>query len=164
MKPLDGDGKYRDTGAVFKPSLSRYRYTFISKGTFATAIKRLQHKVEIYTHLQPLQGHFIAIYLGSIALDTPYPLAAANVIHILLMSCAGNAVTVNDDVLPEKLRLQELLHTQIVIHDDLRQENLFFNYERERIMPIDFDLAITLPAVRHRQVEWLSHKRKRHLL
>ncbi|KAG5778490.1 hypothetical protein H9Q73_007844 [Fusarium xylarioides] len=163
VKPLDRDGKYGETGALFKLSLNHYGYTFVGKGTFAAATKRLQHEAEVYTRIEPLQGHVVPVCLGSIDLDKPYPLAAADVVHMLLMSWAGDALTPDDEFLPELPRFQELLHTCGVIHDDLRQQNLVRNHERGHIMLIDFNLAIILPAMRHKRVDGLSHKRKRPL-
>ncbi|CVK92422.1 uncharacterized protein FMAN_07318 [Fusarium mangiferae] len=163
VKPLDRDGKYGETGALFKLSLNHYGYTFVGKGTFAAATKRLRHEAEVYTRLEPLQGHVVPVCLGSIDLDMPYPLAAADVVHMLLMSWAGDALTPGDDFSPELPRFQELLRTCGVIHDDLRQQNLVRNYEQGHIMLIDFNLAIILPAMRHKRVDGLSHKRKKRL-
>ncbi|KAM0554146.1 hypothetical protein ACHAPJ_006945 [Fusarium lateritium] len=161
IKPLEGDGKYGETGALFKLSLRHFGYTFVGKGTFAAAVKRLQHEAEVYTRIEPLQGHFVPVCLGSIDLDTPFPLAAADIVYMLLMSWAGDALTVADDFLPELPRFQGLLRTYGVIHDDLRQQNVVRNHERGHIMLIDFNLAIMLPAMRHKRVDGLSHKRKR---
>ncbi|KAG5781817.1 hypothetical protein H9Q73_004542 [Fusarium xylarioides] len=161
VKSLEGDGKYGETGALFKLSLRRFGYTFVGKGTFAAAVKRLQHEAEVYTRIEPLQGHFVPVCLGSIDLDTPFPLAAADIVHMLLMSWAGEALTVADDFLPELSQFQGLLRTYGVIHDDLRRQNLVRNNERGHIMLIDFNLAIMLPAIRHKRVDGLFHKRKR---
>ncbi|KAH7137655.1 hypothetical protein EDB81DRAFT_656054, partial [Dactylonectria macrodidyma] len=138
-------------------------YTFVGNGTFASAVKRLQHEAEVYSRLEPLQGHFVAACLGSIALHTPYPLAAATILHMLLMSWTGEAVKMNDNFPPgELIRLQERLRTHGVVHNDMRRANLLWNHERGHIMLIDFDLAEMLPVVRHRQVVRFSQKRKRH--
>ncbi|KAK2470566.1 hypothetical protein H9L39_17862 [Fusarium oxysporum f. sp. albedinis] len=139
IRPLDGHGKYGRTGALFKISLSRYGYTFASKGTFAAAVGR------------------------TIALDTPFPLAAADIIHMLLMAWVGDVVTIKDNGLSEGLRFQQLLFTCGVIHNDMRQENLLWNSERGHILLIDFDLATILPDMRQMQLKRLSNKRKRHV-
>lgn len=171
VKPLDGEGKYGATGSLFKLSLPRYGYTFAGKGTFAAAVKRLQHEEEVYTRIEPLQGHFSPVCLGSIPLDTPlclgripldkpYPLEP--VVHMLLMSWAGDELTSEDEFLPEQKGFRDLLRKYGVVHNDMRQSNFLRNHERGRIMLIDFDVATIQPPVQHKQVKGLSHKRKRH--
>ncbi|EXK23518.1 hypothetical protein FOMG_19712 [Fusarium oxysporum f. sp. melonis 26406] len=162
LKPLDGDGKYGDTGALFKLTLGCYGYTFVGKGTFAAAVTRLQHEANVYSRLEPLQGHFVPVCLGSIDLETPYPLVLADIVHILLMSWVGDTMVTNDSILEEETRLRELLHKQGVVHNDMRQANLLWNDERDRIMLIDFNLANLLRPARHKQVSKLTGKRKRH--
>ncbi|KAH7123430.1 hypothetical protein B0J13DRAFT_566621 [Dactylonectria estremocensis] len=165
LKPLDTDGKYGDTGALFKLTLGCYGYTFVGKGTFAAAVTKLQHEADVYSHLESLQGHFVPVCLGSIHLETPYPLVLADIVHMLLLSWVGDTVVMNDSVLvEEKTRLREILRKQGVVHNDLRQANLLWSDEHDRIMLIDFNLAILLPSVLHKQVLKLSGKRKRHEL
>ncbi|KAF5022313.1 hypothetical protein F66182_5642 [Fusarium sp. NRRL 66182] len=161
IMPLDGHGKYGCTGALFKLSLSRYGYTFVGKGTFAAAVNSLEHEVKVYRRIEPLQGHHVAVCLGSIALDTPYLLAAASIVHMLLMAWAGDSITTKDDATSEGPRLEKLLLTCGVIHNDLRQENLLWNSECRRFLLVDFDLATILPDMREMQVKRLSRKRKR---
>ncbi|KAJ3454650.1 hypothetical protein MRS44_013250 [Fusarium solani] len=162
LKPLDSDGKYGDTGALFKLTLGCYGYTFVGKGTFAAAVTRLQHEADVYSHLEPMQGHFVPVCLGSIDLETPYPLVLADIVHMLLMSWVGDTVVMNDSIQEEKTRLRELLRKQGVVHNDIRQGNLLWNDEHDRIMLIDFNLATLLRPARHKQVSKLTGKRKRH--
>ncbi|KAL5592875.1 hypothetical protein FOBRF1_013183 [Fusarium oxysporum] len=162
LKPLDGDGKYGDTGALFKLTLGCYGYTFVGKGTFAAAVTGLQHEANVYSRLEPLQGHFVPVCLGSIDLETPYPLVLADIVHILLMSWVGDTMVTNDSILEEETRLRELLRKQGVVHNDMRQANLLWNHEHDRIMLIDFNLASLLRPARHKQVSKLTGKRKRH--
>ncbi|RMJ05329.1 hypothetical protein CDV36_013998, partial [Fusarium kuroshium] len=162
LKPLDSDGKYGDTGALFKLTLGRYGYTFVGKGTFAAAVTRLQHEADVYSHLEPMQGHFVPVCLGSIDLETPYPLVLADIVHMLLMSWVGDTVVMNDSIQEEKTRLRELLRKQGVVHNDIRQANLLWNDEHGRIMLIDFNLATLLRPARHKRVLKSTGKRKRH--
>jgi hypothetical protein len=162
LKPLDSDGKYGDTGALFKLTLGCYGYTFVGKGTFAAAVTRLQHEANVYSRLEPLQGHFVPVCLGSIDLETPYPLVLADIVHMLLMSWVGDTIVANDSILEEETRLRELLRKQGVVHNDMRQANLLWNDEHDRIMLIDFNLAILMRPAQHKQVSNLTGKRKRH--
>ncbi|KAG5797746.1 hypothetical protein H9Q69_003196 [Fusarium xylarioides] len=146
IRPLDGHGKYRRTGVLFK--ISRYGYTFVGKGTFAAAIGSLEHERKVYERMEPL---------GSIALDTPFPLAAASIVHMLLMAWAGDVVTI------EGQRFQQLLSTCGVIHDNVRPEHLLWNSKRGHLLLIDFDLATILPDMHHTLQKRLSKTRKRHL-
>ncbi|KAF4471714.1 kinase-like domain [Fusarium albosuccineum] len=163
LKPLDRDGKYGETGALFKLTLGRYGYTFVGKGTYAAAVARLQHEAHVYSRLEPLQGHFVPVCLGSIDLKKPYHLVLANVVHMLLMSWAGTTIEMRDSTLEEKKTwLGDLLRERGVLHNDMRQANLLWNDENDRVMVVDFDLAIALPFRRNKRVSELSGKRKRH--
>ncbi|EWG46526.1 hypothetical protein FVEG_06982 [Fusarium verticillioides 7600] len=163
IRPLDGCGKYGRTGALFKISSRRYGYTFVGKGTFAAAVGSLEHEEKVYRRMEPLQGHHVPVCLGSIALVTPFTLPAADIVHMLLMAWAGDAVTIKGNGLSEWLRFRQLLLTCGVIHNDMRQENLLWNSERGHLLLIDFDLATILPDMRQTQLKRLSKKRKRHL-
>ncbi|KAF9768080.1 hypothetical protein IL306_014671, partial [Fusarium sp. DS 682] len=89
IRPLDDNGKFGSTGALFKLSLSRYGYTFVGKGTYRAGTRRLEHEVEVYKRIESLQGHHVPVCLGSIALDTPFPLVSAKIVHMLLMAWGG---------------------------------------------------------------------------
>ncbi|KAG5787885.1 hypothetical protein H9Q69_013052 [Fusarium xylarioides] len=161
IKPLDGDGKYGSTGALFKLSSSHYGYTFVGKGTFASGIGSLEHELRVYMRLEPLQSHYVAVCLGSISLDTPWRLAATDIVHMLLMAWAGDTVTVKQHDPLEVVRLQELLLAHGVIHNDLRPENLLWNPDCKRLFLVDFNLATILQD--QNQLQRRSRKRKRHL-
>ncbi|KAF5023361.1 hypothetical protein F66182_4564 [Fusarium sp. NRRL 66182] len=160
VKSLDGDGKNGATGALFKLSLNNYGYTFVGKGTYAAGVKRLRHEAEVYARIEPLQGHIVPVCLGSIDLDTPYLLAAADIVHMMIMSWAGDALTADDGFPPELSRFNELLLKHGVIHNDLAERNIVRNHERGHML-IDFDRAIVLPAKRHKRVDGLSHKKRK---
>lgn len=53
---------------LFKITLNKYNYIFITKGVQKVNKHNLVHKIKIYSHLMPLQGKNILVCLGSIAL------------------------------------------------------------------------------------------------
>lgn len=170
VKFLDCEGKFGAIGSLFKLSLPHYGYTFVGKGTFAGAVKRLQHEEEVYTRIEPLQGHFFPVCLGCISVDTPLwfgkiivekPEPFEPIVHMLLMSWAGDELTSEDEFLPEQKGFRDLLSKYGVTHNDMRLPNFLRNHERGRIMLIDFDVATIQPPVQHKQVKRLSHKRKK---
>ncbi|GAO14669.1 hypothetical protein UVI_02008830 [Ustilaginoidea virens] len=136
IKRLDGDGKYGATGALFKLSSSDYGYTFVGKGTYAAAVERLQHEEEVYKRIEPLQGRFSPVCLGSITLDTPYMLPAADIVYMLLMSWAGDALTDDDDddddFLPEMPWVSELLQAGWLVGTEEYRKWLFRDLEALR--------------------------------
>ncbi|KAM6514126.1 hypothetical protein FALCPG4_015286 [Fusarium falciforme] len=158
-KPVEG--KYGAIGQLFKLSLRPYGYTFVGKGTFAAAVLSIEHEKKVYSQLEPLQGHIIPVSLGSIDLQTPYPLMMSFIVHMLLLSWGGDQMADEAYVKEQQKPLQRLLRTHGVFHNDLRHQNLLWNNERGSVMLIDFNLATIEPPLKHKQISRLSGKRKR---
>ncbi|CAG9937431.1 unnamed protein product [Clonostachys rosea f. rosea IK726] len=150
-EPLEIDGKYRAIRTLFKLSLTRYGYTFISKGTIPEFVPYLANKVKIYRRLKRLQARHTIRF------------ARFKIVHMLLMSWAGELATKAGelvDLTTETARSLRMVRGEGVVHDDLREANLLWNEERGRVMVIDFDSADLIPLPKPKQMSRLS-KRKR---
>ncbi|EED20957.1 conserved hypothetical protein [Talaromyces stipitatus ATCC 10500] len=153
---LDRKGFFGDVGVLFKVTLTEYGYTFVAKGVQKANERDLAHEMKVYSHLVPLQGKNIPVCLGSIALTRPYPLVSmAKVTKMLLMSWAGTSLCYNTwpegvDIKKETDKTLQTLAQSGVRHDDIRQSNLVWNAERQRVMAIDLQQA-TITSVTKRQ-------------
>ncbi|TWU70360.1 hypothetical protein ED733_000046 [Metarhizium rileyi] len=162
---LDGKGKMGSVGVLFRLELRPYGYTFVAKGTILGGLKYLEHECRVYMRLDTLQGWAVPVNFGLVHLDKGYILPGALwVIHMMLMSWGGERA-VDADVEPEEIRAQQRISlsdvwSHGVDHDDVRDNNLLWNVERRRVMVIDFDRAIFLPAPSHRQLSKTKTKTK----
>ncbi|KAI9836284.1 MAG: hypothetical protein M1819_001621 [Sarea resinae] len=147
IKPLGLQGS---RGALFKVTLISHGYTFVGKGTIDVFIPDLRHEGQIYQILSHLQGEAIPVYLGNIDLNWPYFLAIrVRIVHMLFMSYAGEMIDqIGKDEDPPFLKVQEETKRSIrdlknagIFQNDLRDPNLLWNAERQRVMVIDFDRA-----------------------
>uniref|UniRef100_A0A093VIS5 Very-long-chain 3-oxoacyl-CoA reductase n=1 Tax=Talaromyces marneffei PM1 TaxID=1077442 RepID=A0A093VIS5_TALMA len=127
--------------------------------------------MKVYSHLVPLQGKNIPVCLGSIALTRPYPLVSmAKVTKMLLMSWAGTSLCYNTwpegvDIKKETDKTLQTLAQSGVRHDDIRQSNLVWNAERQRVMAIDLQQAtIIFVAKRKSSPAVLDVHKRRKLL
>lgn len=166
---LDRKGLFGDVGVLFKVTLTEYGYTFVTKGVQKAIERDLAHEINVYSHLSPLQGSDIPVYLGRIVLTRPYPLVSmAKVTKMLLMSWAGTSLcykTWSEDVDIKKetdKTLQKLAQFG-VRHDDIRQSNLVWNAEQRRVMAIDLHQA-TIISVAKRKASppvLITHKQRK---
>src|SRR5205814_3309201 len=83
---------------------------------------------------------------------------------MLLMSWAGemadeaNVANLNEEI---KRSLQDMVR-EGVIHGDVRESNILWNVEQQRVMLIDFERSTPLSKVKNKVIEELSgRKRKR---
>ena len=111
---------------------------------------------KVYSRLAPLQGRDIPVCLGSIALARPYPLVSmAKVTKMLLMSWAGTSLRYNTwpddvDIKKETYKTLQTLAQSGVHHDDIRQSNLVWNAERQRVMAIDLQQATIISKTKRK--------------
>lgn len=111
---------------------------------------------KVYSRLAPLQGRDIPVCLGSIALARPYPLVSmAKVTKMLLMSWAGTSLRYNTwpddvDIKKETYKTLQTLAQSGVHHDDIRQSNLVWNAERQRVMAIDLQQATIISVAKRK--------------
>jgi hypothetical protein len=156
-EPLEMRGKYGAVGTLFRLSLTQYGYTFVGKGTIQQFVPHLEHEAKVYRQLEKLQGEVIPVYIGSIDLMKPYHLTARDavrfagheIVHMLLMSWAGEVAVkaakgINVEV--ETAKTLNLVRKEKVFHDDVREPNLLWNEERQRVMVIDFHTAKLLAS------------------
>ncbi|KKZ64113.1 hypothetical protein EMCG_01611 [[Emmonsia] crescens] len=151
---LDTWGMFGAVGVLFKITLTDYGYTFVAKGVQAVDERSLLHEAKVYAHLLELQGVIVPVHLGNIKLVQTYPLVSlATVTSMMLMSWAGNNLHSKDygpdvdiDIEAQKQQSIVELNAAGLVHDDLRQSNMVWNQERQRVMVIDFDQSkIQLP-------------------
>lgn len=59
------------TGFLLKATLTSHSYTITIKATTADQAFRLHHKARFYSHLHPLQGSHIPVYVGDFTPQVP---------------------------------------------------------------------------------------------
>ncbi|KAF4967381.1 hypothetical protein FSARC_5060 [Fusarium sarcochroum] len=162
-EPLEMKGKYGAVGTLFKLSLTRYGYTFVGKGTIQCLIPHLTHEAQIYEQLDGIQGEYVPVYLGSLDLVEPYHLTARNalrfagteIVHMLLMSWAGEAVTRAGESFDfaEALRQPfKMVAAERVWYEDVKEANLVWNEEHGRFIMIDFHSADIIASPRNKRL------------
>ncbi|KAI0877741.1 hypothetical protein GGS24DRAFT_446576 [Hypoxylon argillaceum] len=165
LDPYGLQGKIGAIGALFKVELAQYGYTFVGKGTQSVHLNRLQRESLVYSRLDRLQGEIVPVYLGIIDLPKPrgYVLpGGAQIVHMMLMSWAGEVAkdTEVPDLEAELKRSRRAVRHEGVDHGDLRVPNTLWNWERRRIMIIDFDRAV-LRRAKHDRLTALNKADKK---
>ncbi|ORY67196.1 uncharacterized protein BCR38DRAFT_426345 [Pseudomassariella vexata] len=166
LDPYGLQGKIGAIGALFKVELAQYGYTFVGKGTQSVHFEYLQHESVVYSQLERLQGEVVPVYLGIINLARPWGYVlpgGACVVHMMLMSWAGEvAADVNvPDLATERKRSSRAVWGEGVDHNDEREPNILWNWERQRVMLVDFNLAALRPVVKHKRLSKLSKMGKK---
>ena len=156
-------GKQGLRGVLFKITLTCYGYTVVAKGTVSVFIPDLLHEGHMYQLLENIQGKMILVYLGNINLIKKYYLDWVEIEHMLLMSWAGemadeaNIANLNEEI---KRSLQDMLR-EGVIHGDVRESNMLWNAEQQRVMLIDFKRSTPLSKVKNKVIEELSGQKRK---
>ncbi|KAL9595274.1 MAG: hypothetical protein Q9219_006550 [cf. Caloplaca sp. 3 TL-2023] len=138
------------TGMLFKVTLASHGYTFVAKGSVLGFVPSSRKEEEIYRLLKKIQGKSIPVHLGSIDLDTPWIEGAFDIVHMLLLSWAGDVVWNNlaDDEAGERLirkqkkRFERKCLMIGICHTDTEYRNILWDASTERIMFVDFDQTI----------------------
>ncbi|KAI4168060.1 MAG: hypothetical protein LQ343_006693 [Gyalolechia ehrenbergii] len=138
------------TGMLFKLTLLSHGYTFVAKGTGRGFIRSAKLEGRVYSLLKERQGQSIPVYLGNINLIQKWIGGNFDVVHMLLMSWAGESVALNiarDE--PGQLLVQqqvEEFERQCILmgihHRDTFHRNILWGEETKQIMFIDFDQTI----------------------
>ncbi|KAH7377118.1 hypothetical protein B0T11DRAFT_273543 [Plectosphaerella cucumerina] len=166
-RALNGWGKMGSTGVLFKLELAPYGYTFVGKGTLSGYLPLLQYESRIYAHLDRLQGEVVPVHLGLARLDGGYVLpGGARVVHMMLMSWGGElaadaARPGAGDLAAEVRRSSQAVWAEGVDHGDEHGGNQLWNDERRCVMLVDFDQAILLPALKHKQLSRVSGTKRK---
>jgi hypothetical protein len=156
-------GKYGSRGVLFKLTLARYGYTFVGKGTLSVFVRILQYEGSVYQQLERLQGKVVPVYLGNINLIKTYYLPGAHIVHMLLMSWAGEkaAKAGLPDLAEQVQRTSQAVRGEGVVHNDEREDNILWNDERGCVMLIDFERSRVLPVAKHKQLLKLSSQKRK---
>lgn len=84
-------------GIIFKITLVPFGYTVAAKGSLEKGWEEgLRQEEEIYRTLQPVQGHYVPVFLGSIHPNRPYVIERQWINHFLLLSWGGQALDTID--------------------------------------------------------------------
>ncbi|EPE04475.1 metalloprotease-like protein [Ophiostoma piceae UAMH 11346] len=148
-------GKEGSCGALLQITLLQYGYTFVAKGGAKYAIPLLQHEEAVYERLQPLQGRYIPVCMGSVdlrRLDQIYFYKIGiRLVYFLFMSYGGTAFQMCPDPVAKDglvTRLKSVvdeMHSLGVVHGDIRLPNVLLS-PTGGLTVIDFDQALLLPS------------------
>lgn len=159
---------------LFKVTLLRYGYTFVSKGTVKAFIPALEHEAAVYRRLLPIQGKHVPVFLGAIDLrqtnQVYYYDHRVYVVHLTFLSWAGRSIAEaeahgesRESLRQGALQSARAVHAQRVFHSDMRAPNMLFNAEVNGVMVIDFERAEMLKLRRADLAPMISsNKRARH--
>lgn len=136
--PFGTCGSY---GAPFKLTCTAYGYTVVGKGTTSGLWKEVSREAEIYQILRKVQGSAVPVFLGTIDLLVDYYHDAGDISHMLIMGWGGENIV--------HMEMTSLLRREIhrskreirklrVTHGDLRDPNILWNPELNRVLIIDF--------------------------
>jgi serine/threonine protein kinase len=165
-------GKEGACGALFQITLLQFGYTFIAKGVTSGRLPELEREVAIYEKLQPLQGHHIPVYLGSVDLKSLGQVffydIDVRIIHFILLSYAGTEVKAvagnsKTHIIDTVTSILEKIHSLGVAHRDVRLPNVLQSPGGE-INLIDFDRAVFLPAAARSTLSAISPNKRRRLI
>ncbi|KAI4284178.1 MAG: hypothetical protein L6R35_004969 [Caloplaca aegaea] len=165
------------TGRLFKLTLASHSYTLVGKGTTSDFIVDSKREGRVYRHLKARQGKSIPVYLGNIDLLLPWIGGDMDIVHMLLMSFAGQRVLQKSgsrelsDVMADAARFNEECVQIGALHRDTCLRNIMWNEETQNLMFIDFDRTILFdlrrpPRVVINSVEYFTvfglwqHRRK----
>ncbi|KAL8649418.1 MAG: hypothetical protein Q9210_004411 [Variospora velana] len=166
-KTLDKDctdlGLQGARGMLFQLTLPSHGYTFVGKGTIDAYLPDLKHEYRMYQRLRQLQGDFIPVCLGSIDLSIPWHDLNIKIVHMLLLSYGGEAISRSCEVEHQQQigQFEMAIAARGVKHEDTRRLNMLWNQELGRLMFIDFERSTVEIGSRALQDITPNRKRKR---
>ncbi|KAJ5159033.1 uncharacterized protein N7500_008684 [Penicillium coprophilum] len=141
-------GIHGSRGALLKVSLSSHGYTVPAKCTIPEFTKYLKHEALVYDRLRPIQGVSVPLYLGSIDLTHPYSYEGiCYLTHMMLLSPGGQYLgevltDSNRESMAAKTKESlSAMHRLGVLHRDAAVRNLFYNFESQNVVVLDFERA-----------------------
>ncbi|KAI6267933.1 hypothetical protein MCOR27_010383 [Pyricularia oryzae] len=156
-------------GVLFKVSLLKFGYTFVSKGTVQAFVKDLEHEATVYKRLQPVQGIYVPVFLGNIDLRLMnrvyYYDHRVYIIHMTFLSWGGyefdatGVVSGEGQFKGKAMQSLRAIHQLGIAHKDVRGANMLFNEEVNGVMMIDFERALLLEPPRPPLVQLVPNKR-----
>lgn len=146
-------GRCGARGALFRITLLSHGYTLVAKGTTSSSVRFIEHEARVYEQLQPIQGVYVPVSLGTIdlrELGRRYFYAAdVHIIYLLLLSWAGRDLREAREQITSAgmrrtvIRSLQSLHTLGVAHRDIRRENLVWSHiPSDPVMVIDFERSV----------------------
>ncbi|PHH93273.1 hypothetical protein CDD83_8784 [Cordyceps sp. RAO-2017] len=159
-------------GSLFKVRLSSHGYTLVAKGMESLDLAHLQHENEIYDRLQPIQGRYVPVCLGSIDLILPYYYNCGVYVQFMFLSWAGQPLFhCADQVVKAGIdgaigTIFKAMHKLRILHRDAEPRNILYSSSNGQFMAVDFEraefrgrqpLSSVVPNVQNR-------KRKREIL
>ncbi|KAL9633757.1 MAG: hypothetical protein Q9204_003263 [Flavoplaca sp. TL-2023a] len=138
------------TGMLFKLTLSSHGYTFVAKGVPRGFVTSAKHEGRVYSLMRERQGQSIPVYLGNIDLIKKWIEGTFDVVHMLLLSWAGESVARNIAldaagrhlVMHERSAFERQCMLIGIHHQDTEYRNILWNKENKQLMFIDFDMTV----------------------
>ncbi|KAL8904759.1 MAG: hypothetical protein Q9207_003053 [Kuettlingeria erythrocarpa] len=137
------------TGRLFKLTLASHGYTLVGKGTVEYFVPKSKHEARVYKCLKERQGQSIPVHLGNIDLLRPWIECNFDIVHMLLMSYAGECIDENiargEGERGGRKEAREFDRTCLqigVLHTDTYVRNMLWSDESQQIMFVDFDGTI----------------------
>ncbi|KAL7892069.1 hypothetical protein HDV63DRAFT_390794 [Trichoderma sp. SZMC 28014] len=163
-------GESGSRGALFQVTLLAYGYTFIAKGTVRAFIKDLEHEAAVYTRLKAVQGIDVPVFLGAVDLQPMnkiyYYDHRVYIVHLTFLSWggyklgnSGNAGDMGKRLADGALRTLQSIHRKGVVHKDVREANMLYNPETNRVMMIDFERSLLVQPPRRALAQVAPNKR-----
>ncbi|ROT38428.1 hypothetical protein SODALDRAFT_333001 [Sodiomyces alkalinus F11] len=160
-------------GVLFQLTLLEYGYTFVAKGVTGRRVPDLQKEETVYRKLQPLQGRYIPVCLGSVNLrllqQTLFYDIDVRLIYFLLLSYGGAKLAKPVDDPKAQARIVNTvtaavreMHSLGVAHGDIRLPNVLQG-PGEQVTIVDFDQALLFPTGRG-AMSAISHNKRRRLM
>ncbi|KAI4858787.1 hypothetical protein F4820DRAFT_462990 [Hypoxylon rubiginosum] len=135
-------------GSLFKVRLSAYGYTLVAKGVIGDYSERLDHEIQVYDRLRPIQGVYVPVCLGKVDLVLPYYYDGNKHNHFLFLSWAGQPLSLiaktvanNASIIDDIATAFRAVHAQQILHCDGAPRNILYEPRRGKPMVIDFERA-----------------------
>ncbi|KYK54018.1 hypothetical protein DCS_05968 [Drechmeria coniospora] len=162
-------------GSLFKVRLSSHGYTLVAKGVESLDAACLQHEIEMYNRLQPIQGQHVPVCLGSVDLVRPCYYDSGVYKHFMFLSWAGEPLFhytsggIDPGIENAATAIFKAMHKLRVLHRDAEPRNMLYNAETGRLMVVDFEraefrqrdpLGVIVPNVQRRRRKRGAAERK----
>ena len=134
-------------GSLFKVRLTSHGYTLVAKGVEGVDLVCLQHEKDMYDQLQPIQGEYVPICLGTIDLALPYYYDSGFWVHFMFLSWAGQPIldcvdpAMKADIATAVAIAYRAVHKLRVLHRDAQPRNILYNTTSRGFMVVDFERA-----------------------
>ncbi|KAG8428475.1 hypothetical protein J3459_003897 [Metarhizium acridum] len=134
-------------GSLFKVRLTSHGYTLVAKGVEGLDLACLQHENDMYDRLQPIQGKYVPVCLGTIGLVRPYYYDSGVYTHFMFLSWAGQPIF---DCVDRAMKAGigstvsvafKAIHNLRVLHHDAEPRNILYDTTSRGLMVVDFERA-----------------------